>query len=556
MDLLRFQSFVCNDDMNKKAEWIFLLGVISIGGLLRFWNVTYVPPSLSHDEVAISYNAYSILKTGKDEYGAPFPVLFRSFDDYKLPGMVYTTIPSIALFGLNELGVRVPSAFLGTLSVFLFYFLAKELAKDQRKALVISFFFAISIWHINFSRQLFESNGSLFFLIAGVYFLLRSTKKPIFLLWASICFVASLYFYYSVRLIIPFILLAFAIVNRRFVIKRYKLALVAFCIGLATLLPLGKEMFSKGGFARIAIVSIVNDPVYEARRREFAKIIAYNNDFLHKLLYNRRVVLGISMGENYLKNLSPSHIFVNGTTSAGLLFPLEAPFFFLGIYLLLTHKNPHKWLFIAWTLATPLVGAFTTDQPNALRTLPNAPMFSLFSGLGFWGIIQFLRKKRAKTVFLAIFVVLLMYSFRNFFVSYFYAFPQKNSRSFGDGYKQMINYLSQYEYKYNRIYVSGEYWRPYIFTLFWKRYEPSLYQKSGSRNHFSRYHFGRAMWDHSEPGIYFAQKETDFSTFPNAEDALFILTPVDYKIHSDQFNQIGSINGVFAKDVFIPAVLR
>jgi len=145
--------------INKIKSNYFLIIIILIAGILRFYDLAGTPPSLSHDEVAIGYNAYSILKTGRDEYGIKFPLLFKSFDDYKLPGMVYVSVPSIAIFGLNEIGVRLPSAFLGTFSILIFYFIVKNLTnRNIRKSLLITLFFAFSIWHINFSRQSFESN--------------------------------------------------------------------------------------------------------------------------------------------------------------------------------------------------------------------------------------------------------------------------------------------------------------------------------------------------------------------------------------------------------------
>src|SRR3990167_10550251 len=105
--------------MSMKRTHMLLFIILFLGTSLRFYRITTVPPSLSHDETAIAYNAYSILKTGKDEYGAPFPLLFRSFDDYKLPGMVYASIPAVAAFGTTALGARFTSAFLGSLTVML-----------------------------------------------------------------------------------------------------------------------------------------------------------------------------------------------------------------------------------------------------------------------------------------------------------------------------------------------------------------------------------------------------------------------------------------------------
>ena len=60
---------------------LFLSIIILLGLILRIWYVTQVPPGISRDEGAIGYNAYSILKTGRDEYGKYFPLSFKSFGD-------------------------------------------------------------------------------------------------------------------------------------------------------------------------------------------------------------------------------------------------------------------------------------------------------------------------------------------------------------------------------------------------------------------------------------------------------------------------------------------
>ena len=99
----------------------FLIILISI--FLRFYKLGVNPPSLTWDEASLGYNAYSILKTGADEYGNKFPISIRSFDDYKPPLYVYLAVPSIGIFGLNEFAVRLPSAIIGILSVIAIYFI-------------------------------------------------------------------------------------------------------------------------------------------------------------------------------------------------------------------------------------------------------------------------------------------------------------------------------------------------------------------------------------------------------------------------------------------------
>src|SRR3990167_1719234 len=104
-----------------------LLAIVILAAVLRFWQLGQNPPSLDWDEAAHGYNAYSILKTGRDEYGYKFPLYFRSFDDYKPPIYTYLVVPSIAIFGLNDFAVRFPSALIGVFAIMFTYFLVKEL---------------------------------------------------------------------------------------------------------------------------------------------------------------------------------------------------------------------------------------------------------------------------------------------------------------------------------------------------------------------------------------------------------------------------------------------
>jgi len=179
--------------MKKRNVSLILLGiVILIAAILRFWQLGKVPASPDWDEAATGYNAYSILRTGKDEFGSFLPLSFRSFNDYKPPLYVYLTVPSIRIFGLSLWAVRLPSAIFGVLAVLGTYFLvvlliqhAKDtsgdesailgLTRDVLDALPIAaaFCLAISPWHIQFSRVAFEANIGLTLNIWAAYFFLR-----------------------------------------------------------------------------------------------------------------------------------------------------------------------------------------------------------------------------------------------------------------------------------------------------------------------------------------------------------------------------------------------
>ena len=109
---------------------LFLLIVI-LAVILRFVAIGTAPPSLNWDEASHGYNAYSILKTTKDEWGVTFPTIFRAYGDYKLPVYIYLTVLSEAVFGLNEFAVRLPSILAGIAIVIFTYLLVKELFKNK-----------------------------------------------------------------------------------------------------------------------------------------------------------------------------------------------------------------------------------------------------------------------------------------------------------------------------------------------------------------------------------------------------------------------------------------
>src|SRR5690606_22776989 len=95
-----------------------LAGIILLALILRFFNLSTNPPALYWDEANIDYNAYSILKAGIDEHGVKFPIThFLAYGDAKPPLYIYAVSLSMAIFGVNEFSVRLPSALAGTLAI-------------------------------------------------------------------------------------------------------------------------------------------------------------------------------------------------------------------------------------------------------------------------------------------------------------------------------------------------------------------------------------------------------------------------------------------------------
>src|SRR5687767_298243 len=108
--------------IDRKVVTLFL--ILLIASVLRFYNLDQIPSGFHSDEASFGYNAYSIIQTGKDEYGENFPLILKSFGDYKGAIYSYLAIPSILAFGLTEFAVRLPTAVFGILFVLFSYLLA------------------------------------------------------------------------------------------------------------------------------------------------------------------------------------------------------------------------------------------------------------------------------------------------------------------------------------------------------------------------------------------------------------------------------------------------
>ncbi len=158
---------------SKHLVYILLGLILAIAIVLRVYKIDSIPPSLSWDEAAVGYNAWTIANFGKDEWGRFFPLTFTSFRDDKQPIHVYVTALSVKLLGLSEFSTRLPSAIFGILSVLMIFFLAFALFKNYVISLFAAFFIAISPYSIHFSRQNHELNFAFFLFMLSLYLFLK-----------------------------------------------------------------------------------------------------------------------------------------------------------------------------------------------------------------------------------------------------------------------------------------------------------------------------------------------------------------------------------------------
>src|SRR3989339_2916 len=161
--------------MKKILIILVIIGLLAF--FLRSFRLSSIPISPYWEEIAIGYDAYSILKTGKDHHGNSFPILaFPSFGDYKPSLYFYSVVPFIKLFGLDVVAVRFPSVLAGVATVLCLFFLGKELF-SKKVGLAAALFYAIQPWSMHISRVGFETNLATFFITLGVLLTVKSRKK-------------------------------------------------------------------------------------------------------------------------------------------------------------------------------------------------------------------------------------------------------------------------------------------------------------------------------------------------------------------------------------------
>lgn len=172
--------------------WLVLSVIMLVGGFLRGWGLNSVPPELFGDELDVGYQAYSLLKTGRDFYNQPLPLYLHSLSEWRLPLIVYQLVPTIGIFGLNEYGVRVPEAVMGILGLAIIFIFVYQITKNKTLSILSMAVLAILPWHIIYSRMAaFGAVTLLNFLMLGTILYLRKKFfwSAIFLFSVSILIV-------------------------------------------------------------------------------------------------------------------------------------------------------------------------------------------------------------------------------------------------------------------------------------------------------------------------------------------------------------------------------
>ncbi len=433
--------------------------IITAAFLVRVWDLGKNPAGFFCDEASIGYNAYSILKTGKDEWGIKLPIFFKAFGEYKNPLDIYFTIPFVAIFGLNEFAVRFTSVFFSLLSLVLVFFIGKKM-KDKVSGLILMFILAINPWHIHLSRINLEGfQILLFLLLISIFFLLRFYKhnKAVDLVLFSLFSSLASYSYFPARIIMPlfFIVIIFSVLFKKIYFSPE--VATAVLIYIVVSLPLIFHLTLPQGLNRWQQVSVFNQKkINPIKKIATSYLLHFSPDFL--FLKGDIDMPGQDVTRHSIRGIGEFYLW-------------QLPFIILGAYYLIIKKSKFSLPIFLLLILYPLPSSLTINvSPQATRSITGIVPFTFLTAFGVDCFLYQLNKInhsiRLIVLFLLSFVV--VFSFVNF-VHLLKKYPLYSSDSWGWQYgpKETMNYFLSKKDNYDEFYMAVSFNGPKIFLKFY-----------------------------------------------------------------------------------------
>ena len=495
--------------------------VLGLNLIIRVWGLEVSPTSINWDEASIGYNAYSILTTGKDEYGTYLPLSLRSFNDYKPALYAYLSIPFIKLMGLSQTSVRMVSVVAGTLSLIPLLLFINILLKKKWWSFLIWMFYCLDPLRLHFSRVSLETNLSMSFFSFGAWYLLKdklangyTASKNMIL--ATILLALSAYSYHSARLAAPLLMLFVLIdpfkylLNKNKIDWKFLLNLKYILLFLILILPIFNDFGSQKILTRFTQENIFNK-FYPFTPRNMYKYDL--NTFLrvNPLYYLTGIIAGHTAAyfspANYSINfyhwIKNSVMYVPEFNMLGfwnsiLLVP--------GIYILLKNfRNTNYRLVFYWVAAALMPSAITWNWFHTLRSANLIPAVEIISILPIIYLIKLNYSKKRLTV---MFGLLVLFGWQSIFVinnELVYANYENQGEYQPGGFKEGTPIISSLIDKYQKIIIDTPHAQGYIFFLFYQMMDPEIIQSiaknrtygmdnGNSEIKFGKYEFRKIDW--------------------------------------------------------------
>jgi 4-amino-4-deoxy-L-arabinose transferase-like glycosyltransferase len=368
------------------AEIAFLIVLTLGGGLIRFVGLDHMPPGGFHDEVEYHRIAEQILAGDR-------PIFVP---DIQLPAFfIYLLAAGIGIAGKGIATVRGGPALLGTLTLPVFYLLARR-AYSRPVAAATAILLAGSRWHITFSRVVFSAaiTGPLLEVLAVlVFWRAVERRKPLDYGLLGLIVGIGLQTYYSFNLFPAVLGVAVLCYAGRLGWSRFRPELVPILKGLVW-----SALVAIVLLIPLALFAVRNPQVF-FRRTNTVAIWGPANDLPLAAALKRSVALHLLMF-NFRGDENPRH----NIPEAPLLIPAEGALLALGLGLAIARGI--RWpqgTWLAWFAVMLLPAVLTIEAPQAHRAVGAIPAVYLLIGEGLQALftLSTAGARRARAVIVA-----------------------------------------------------------------------------------------------------------------------------------------------------------
>jgi len=320
------------------ANWLLIV-ILLVAAFLRLYRLDEIPPGVTHDEADTGYFVEVVYRTGRcSQVETPYGYAYKPFSMYL--GALF-----MALFGANDLALRLHTVFLGMLLVVFTYLWARRsfgLAVGLGSAALV----AVSYWTVSMSRVALNISSAPPLFAGAVYFLWRALsagEKRRWWAWGAFVLLLTVSFYaYESALAASIslgMLLVYLAAFHRPLFCRHAASFIGalFLVGLLV----APHLLDPGSWGR---TNTLSGPVREAIQGNFEPLMGNAASTLATFSFS---------GDSFVTyNLPGRSIFD----------PITSLFFYGGIVLCLWRWKRPAYAFVLVWMAAGLVPALITGE--------------------------------------------------------------------------------------------------------------------------------------------------------------------------------------------------
>jgi hypothetical protein len=137
---------------------------------------------------------------------------------------------------------------------------------------------------------------------------------------------------------------------------------------------------------------------------------------------------------------------------------------------------------LAWFVLAPIPASIATEAPHASRSMFALGGWQIVSASGFYYLMGLIKNSKFRFWFIISSSIIFLLFTENYLLKYFENYPKDYSSDWQYGYMKIFtDYRTDFA-KYDRIVVSDQDGQPYIFALYYLKYDPNSFRQTAFYN--------------------------------------------------------------------------